>query len=558
MTSDKKNVSLLADLFIKKGLSDIIISPGSRNAPIVIAFAGKSGVNALSIVDERSAGFFALGMAQQSGKAVAVACTSGSAALNYAPAIAEAYYQKIPMLVLSADRPPELIERGYGQIIRQKEVYKNYIKASFELPVDIADDETFHETVRIINNAINLTQYPEPGPVHINIPFREPLYGVTNEILPAEVIDFEKEEVDAKTLISEFADVCNTYENIIIVAGQQQKDEDLNTLLSIIASKNVVVLSETTSNLNDAHFMDSIDNIISSIQPDEAKKFQPELLVTFGGQVVSKMVKKYLRDHPPEEHWHISSSGTPLDTYFRLKKVIPLQPKQVFKELIRVLTKKQPDYFNRWLLRKNKLNQRKDAYLQIIPYCDLKVIEFLLANLPENTNLHLGNSTPVRYSQLFGSDQKFNYFSNRGVSGIDGQVSTAAGNAHANTALHVLITGDLGFLYDSNGLMNHYLKPNLKIVVINNAGGGIFRFIDGPAQSGHLEEFFEAKHDWKAEKIAEAFSLSYYKAENMDQLKSSFDDFINDHNAPAILEIFTPPEKNGEILKGYFAYLKSN
>jgi 2-succinyl-5-enolpyruvyl-6-hydroxy-3-cyclohexene-1-carboxylate synthase len=558
MTSDKKNVSLLADLFIKKGLSDIIISPGSRNAPIVIAFAGKSGVNALSIVDERSAGFFALGMAQQSGKAVAVACTSGSAALNYAPAIAEAYYQKIPMLVLSADRPPELIERGYGQIIRQKEVYKNYIKASFELPVDIADDETFHETVRIINNAINLTQYPEPGPVHINIPFREPLYGVTNEILPAEVIDFEKEEVDAKTLISEFADVCNTYENIIIVAGQQQKDEDLNTLLSIIASKNVVVLSETTSNLNDAHFMDSIDNIISSIQPDEAKKFQPELLVTFGGQVVSKMVKKYLRDHPPEEHWHISSSGTPLDTYFRLKKVIPLQPKQVFKELIRVLTKKQPDYFNRWLLRKNKLNQRKDAYLQIIPYCDLKVIEFLLANLPENTNLHLGNSTPVRYSQLFGSDQKFNYFSNRGVSGIDGQVSTAAGNAHANTALHVLITGDLGFLYDSNGLMNHYLKPNLKIVVINNAGGGIFRFIDGPAQSGHLEEFFEAKHNWKAEKIAEAFSLSYYKAENMDRLKSSFDDFINDHNAPTILEIFTPPEKNGEILKGYFAYLKSN
>ena len=142
MTSDKKNVSLLANLFIKKGLSDIIISPGSRNAPIVIAFAGKPGVNSLSIVDERSAGFFALGMAQQTGKAVAVACTSGSAALNYAPSIAEAYYQKIPLLVLTADRPPELIERGYGQIIRQKEVYKNYIKASFELPVEIEDEDT--------------------------------------------------------------------------------------------------------------------------------------------------------------------------------------------------------------------------------------------------------------------------------------------------------------------------------------------------------------------------------------------------------------------------------
>ncbi|PLW97430.1 MAG: 2-succinyl-5-enolpyruvyl-6-hydroxy-3-cyclohexene-1-carboxylic-acid synthase, partial [Marinilabiliales bacterium] len=502
MTSDKKNVSLLADLFVKKGLSDIIISPGSRNAPIVIAFAGKPGVNALSIVDERSAGFFALGMAQQSGKTVAVACTSGSAALNYAPAIAEAYYQKIPMLVLTADRPPELIERGYGQIIRQKEVYKNYIKSSFELPVEIEDEDTYLETVQIINKAINLTKYPEPGPVHINIPFREPLYGVTNEILPAEISDIEKEAVNAKPLISEFANVCNKFDNVLIIAGQQQKDEDLNTLLSAIAAKNVVVLSETTSNINDDNFMDCIDNIISTIHPDEAKSFKPDLLMTFGGQVVSKMVKKYLRDNPPEEHWHISPSGIPMDTYFRLKKVLPLNPKQVFEELMRVMSEKQPDYLNKWLKRKNTLNQWKDAYLQNIPYSDLKVFDFLLSNLPDNTNLHLGNSTPVRYSQLFGSDQKFNYFSNRGVSGIDGQVSTAAGNAYANTDLHVLITGDLGFLYDSNGLMNHYLKPNLKIVIINNAGGGIFRFIDGPIQSGYLEEFFEAKHNWKAEKIA--------------------------------------------------------
>jgi len=237
MTSDKKNVSLLASLFVKKGLSDIIISPGSRNAPIVIAFADKPSVNALSIVDERSAGFFALGMAQQSGKAVAVACTSGSAALNYAPAIAEAYYQKIPLLVLTADRPPELIERGYGQIIRQKEVYKNYIKASFELPVDIEDEETFKNTGRIINEAINLTQFPEPGPVHINIPFREPLYGVTDELLQAEVVDYEKEPINMDQYISELADVFRKYDNILIIAGQQQKDEEFNTCFPLSLPK---------------------------------------------------------------------------------------------------------------------------------------------------------------------------------------------------------------------------------------------------------------------------------------------------------------------------------
>jgi 2-succinyl-5-enolpyruvyl-6-hydroxy-3-cyclohexene-1-carboxylate synthase len=459
--------------------------------------------------------------------------------------------------VLTADRPPELIERGYGQIIRQKEVYKNYIKASFELPVEIGDEDTYRETVQIINEAINLTQYSEPGPVHINIPFREPLYVVTDELFQSEVIDIEKETVDAEPLIGEFANVFRKYNNILIVAGQQQKDEGLNTLLSVIASKNVVVLSETTSNLSDDNFMDCIDNIISSIQPDESENFKPDLLVTFGGQVVSKMVKKFLLDHPPEEHWHISPSGIAMDTYFRLKETLPLNPKQVFEELISVMPDKQPVYFNRWMQRKNLLNRRRKEYLQKITFSDLKVFDYLLSNLPDNTNLHLGNSTPVRYSQLFGSDQKFNYFSNRGVSGIDGQVSTAAGNAYVNAELQVLITGDLGFLYDSNGLMNHYIKSNLKIVVINNAGGGIFRFIDGPAQSGYLEEFFEAKHNWKAEKIVEAFGLDYYKAKNMDQLPKAFDAFINDQKAPAVLEIFTPPKRNSEILKGYFAYLKS-
>jgi 2-succinyl-5-enolpyruvyl-6-hydroxy-3-cyclohexene-1-carboxylate synthase len=556
MTSDKKNVSLLANLFVKKGLSDIIISPGSRNAPIVIAFVDKPGIHALSIVDERSAGFFALGMAQQSGKAVAVACTSGSAALNYAPAISEAYYQKIPLLVLTADRPPELIERGYGQIIRQKEVYKNYIKASFEMPVEIEDEDTMQETVQLINEAINLTQYPEPGPVHINIPFREPLYGVTEELLQAAVINYTKEPVNTEQHFNELAFVFRKYNNILIIAGQQQKDVEFNTLLFNIAAKNVVVLSETTSNMHDDRFIDCIDNVISTIEADEASNFQPELLLTFGGQVVSKMVKKFLRDHPPVEHWHISPSGEPMDTYFRLKRTVTAKPNQLFSELIKVLPEKSSVYFNTWRQRKELLVQRKNKYLGTIPYSDLQVFDFLLKHLPDHTNLHLGNSTPVRYSQLFGSDKKFTYFSNRGVSGIDGQVSTTAGNAYTDEGLHVLITGDLGFLYDSNALMNHYLKPNLKIIVINNAGGGIFRFIDGPEQSGHLETFFEAKHDWRAEKIAEAFSLNYYKAENMDQLVASFANFINDQNVPAVLEIFTPNKKNAEILKAYFEFLK--
>lgn len=558
MTSDKKNISLLTELFVKKGLSDIIISPGSRNAPIIIAFANKPGIRALSIVDERSAAFFALGMAQQLGKAVAVACTSGSAALNYAPAIAEAYYQKIPLLVLTADRPSELIDRGYGQTIRQRNVYKNYIKTSFELPVDIEDETSFKKAEKIINEAINLTQYPEPGPVHINIPFREPLYGTSEEMIDAEVFGYEKEQVDLKPIISELSNSWNNSDKVLIVAGQQQRDDELNELLSnIVDDKKVTLLSETTSNLNSENFIDCIDNVISTIEADESATFKPDLLITFGGQVVSKMIKKFLRDNPPIEHWHISPSGEEMDTYFRLKQVIPLEPKVLFNELLIRLPEKQPDYLNIWLNKKSQVVSRKKEYLNKIAYSDLKVFDFILSNLPGGINLHLGNSTPVRYSQLFGSDQRINYFSNRGVSGIDGQISTAAGSAYVTNNLNVLITGDLGFFYDSNGLMNNYLEANLKIIVINNSGGGIFRFIEGPSSTEQLEEFFEARHNWKAEKIAEAFDVKYYKAENIKQLNSVFTDFINDKKGPSILEIFTPPEENAEILKEYFNYLKS-
>ncbi len=557
MTSDKKNVHLLAELFVKKGLSDIIISPGSRNAPIMIAFTGKPGVRALSIVDERSAAFFALGMAQQTGKTVAVACTSGSAALNYAPAMAEAYYRKVPLLVLTADRPPELIDRGYGQTIRQRDVYRNYIKTGFELPVEIKDDSILKEAEKIINEAINLTQFPEPGPVHINIPFREPLYGTMQEIFDPEVKDFEDSNEDVQPLVFRLAEAWNRYEKVMIITGQQNRNDKLNSLLKVLVEqKKAILLSETTSNLYGEAFIDCIDNVVSTINTEEAANFQPGLLITFGGQVVSKMVKKFLRNHPPEENWHISPAGEEMDTYFKLRKVLKANPELLFEELLPLVDERQDEYFTIWQKRKSLVTARREKYLEKIGYSDLQVFDFLLNNLPEETNLHLGNSTPVRYSQLFGSNEKFNYFSNRGVSGIDGQLSTAAGTAFVSDRLNVLITGDLGFFYDSNGLMNKYLKPNFKIIVINNGGGGIFRFIDGPSTTDHLEEFFEARHSWKAKKIAEAFGVKYFAVSEKHQLKNHFDAFISEKETPVLLEIFTPPEKNGEVLLDYFRYLK--
>ena len=193
----------------------------------------------------------------------------------------------------------------------------------------------------------------------------------------AEVIDYEKEPVNTEHYISELTDVFRKYDNILIIAGQQQKDEEFNTLLSTIVAKNVVVLSETTSNMHDDRFIDCIDNVISTIKANEASNFQPELLLTFGGQVVSKMVKKFLRDYPPKEHWHISPSGEPMDTYFRLKRTVAANPKQVISQLLNVLPESSSTFFNTWQQRKELLVQRKNKYLGTIPYSDLQVFDFL-------------------------------------------------------------------------------------------------------------------------------------------------------------------------------------
>jgi 2-succinyl-5-enolpyruvyl-6-hydroxy-3-cyclohexene-1-carboxylate synthase len=555
MTSDKKSIALLADLFVKHGLEDIIISPGSRNAPIIITFAGDPSVNAISITDERSAAFYALGMAQEKKKAVAIACTSGTAVLNYAPAIAEAYYHKIPMLILTADRPPEYIDIGDGQCIRQKDVYKNYIKASFEVPEDLSSEASFGLANEMINEAINLAHGPEPGPVHINLPFSEPLYHSTEETVSGKVDKHEGRHPElSESYIQQLADEWNRYERVLLIAGQQDRNEKLNDVLKkLVEEKNFVLLTETTSNLYGENFVGCIDNVLVAIKENEEKIHRPDLLVTFGGHVVSKKIKKYLRNNKPQEHWHISPSGDRLDTYFSLTKVIRSGPEDLFYRISSLLKPATPVFASAWMRKRNRVIDRREKFLDKTEYSDLKVFEMLLGHIPTGTTLHLGNSTPVRYAQLFGSNEWLTYRSNRGVSGIDGHISTAAGAAMASKDLHIVITGDLGFFYDLNSLMQ--VPANLKVILINNGGGGIFRFIPGPDTSPYLEKFFEARHDRKAEKFVEAFGLKYYKARSVVEMLYVLPEFFNEKEGSAILEIFTPGEKNAVILREYFKYL---
>ena len=559
--SSKLVVRDLVEVLAQKGVKHIVLSPGSRNAPLIISFNRHPAFTCYSVVDERSAAFFALGIAQQTKDPVVICCTSGSAALNYAPAIVEAYYQKIPLLVLTADRPTEWIDQMDGQTIRQSKLYLNYSKGSFDLPLKVNNDDDRWYAQRIANEAIELTQFPEPGPVHINIPFKEPLYGLkdySEEKLPKlfETTKTLLELPDSE--IAELKEEWKSYNRILLITGLLHPNEVLNEVLNDISNqKNVAILTETTSNVFGKYFNRSIDRVIAGIEGDEVD-YVPDLLVTIGGPVVSKKVKAFLRENKSKAHWHINASNDTVDTYQSLTRIIPVSPEKVLKFFTGIEV--NSDYRDKWLGKDSSLQKVYNQFIKEIEFCDLKVFETVLNKIPQESQLQLGNSTVVRYSNLFDQpfQNKLRCFSNRGTSGIDGTLSTAVGAATATQKLTTVITGDLSFFYDSNALWITPFPQNLKIILINNKGGSIFRIIDGPSNIDELEPFFEAKHDLKAEYIAKTFGLDYTFCDNEADLDESLKGlYFYKKDKASLLEVSTENQLNPEILKRYFRQLKS-
>ncbi len=560
MTSDKIGINHLVEILLQKGIDSVVISPGSRNAPLAISFARNPSIHLYPIVDERSAAFFAMGMARELGKPVALVSTSGSAVLNYAPALAEAYYQEIPLICLTADRPAAWIDQGESQTIRQFEVFRNFILGSFQLPEVIQNEDQLWLNNRIINDAINLAIGKPHGPVHINIPLSEPLYGVheSDAIQPKLMNHVKAEPLLPESEVQELKSSWSRFDRKLLLIGRQAPDAALEQQINdLAADPSLVVLTESTSNMHSERFFPCIDKLMVSMPPERMEAFHPQLLITIGNQVISKMVKAWLRKIPGLQHWHIDASGKALDTYQHLTRVYPINP-SVFLHYLTDLPRSSSTYRLAWEPLLRSIQQHHQAYLQQIAYSDLKVFEAITQSLPDHSVLDMANSTPVRYMQLFPFNPSIRYYGNRGTSGIDGSVSTAAGAAFVSEHLHVLITGELSFLYDSNGLWHAHHKPNFKIIVINNGGGNIFRFIEGPAQLPELEEFFEVRHDYSVEHLAKAFRFRYAAVQPENDLKLALEQFYVPKDRPEILEVFTPPEASGSILKAYFKYLKDN
>ncbi len=546
--SQKELSQIVIEYCVAYQVEHVIISPGSRNAPLTIGFTNHPQIKTYSIVDERCAAFFALGIAQQIRKPVALVCTSGSALLNYYPAIAEAFYSDIPLLVISADRPKHLIDIGDGQTIRQENVFKNHSLYNANL---VEDEQCMNENTQQISKAIQ-TAIQKKGPVHINVSFDEPLYETTDKLLIKDVV-LENDIIETEQILNlqEYVSLWNSSKKKLVLVGTHFPDKKLQAqLIELIKDESVLVFTETTSNVHHPTFINSIDQLIFSLTDKEFKKLQPDILLTLGGMIVSKKVKQLLRKYRPKHHWHIDAKNAP-DTYHCLSHHFKVADTLFFDEFLELVKPVNSDYQKSGLALKIQRKEKHDQFLTLAEFSDLKVFDIVLDTIPNNSLLQLGNSSIIRYSQLFDMNDSLTMFCNRGTSGIDGSTSTAIGASHVTNNQTVLITGDISFFYDSNALWNNYIKNDFRIILINNGGGGIFRFIPGPSNTNALD-YFETLHQLTAKQLCKMYNFEYCTAKNDNELKRELKTFYQIEETPKLLEVFTPIAINDVILKRYF------
>ncbi len=538
-----------------------MLSPGSRSAPLTLAFVRHPDITTKIVSDERSAAFIGLGMAQQLRQAIALVCTSGSAAYNYAPAVAEAFFQQLPLIIFTADRPPEWIDQLDGQTIRQRGIYGAHVKASYELPVGQTEADVRY-AARQVAEAVNLSRAHPPGPVHLNVPIREPFYPTADESIQFDenvkvIAPVPSLSTLSNVTTQELADDWQHYERKLIVGGQSEMSAEIvSTLTAFVQTQQVPVVADVISNLHPvASAVQHADVILA--RPDNA--LAPDLLITFGRSVITKNLKLFLRNHRPAAHWHIQPTGSAADTFSALTRVIHTEPAHLFSQFQPQLAQpaaSQLAYYQGWQHREAEAQQQIDTLFAAVStehVGEFQALQTVLHHLPDAVNLHLANSMSVRYANLIGlSDQQLQVevFSNRGASGIDGSNSTAVGAALASERPNVLLTGDMAFFYDRNAFWHNYLLPNLRIVLLNNHGGGIFRLIDGPRQQPELEEYFETHQALSARRTAEDFGMEYHQIDltepGMYPLLSTYlaDFYGRENNHAKLLEIVTDPPVN--------------
>ena len=568
-TSDKYSCHTIIDLLTLHGIRDVVVSPGSRNAPLIIASSRNKSLRKTVIVDERSAAFVALGMcaANNGEKPVALICTSGTALLNYAPAIAEAYYRCLPLIVISADRPAEWIDQDDSQTLRQYEALNNYVKKSYNIPAFCETDNLKWYVNRIVNDAIITANSGRKSPIHLNVQIDEPLNKCINydSMNQREIVSpSTSSRLDYDFLKKNILPMLQN-KKVLMIAGFQNCDEtnwitnqnnDLCESLDAFVSThhNVAFLTESISNINSDKTINNIDRVLSEMTLEEKESLKPDIVISFGGAIVSRFIKQYIRGLKSVEHWHIGITNTTIDCFKSLTMRINLTPREFFDQLNEINSTERPiesNYKSQWDEISLKAEHSHDQYVANSAWSDLRAFSIILPQI--SGNLHLSNGTPIRYHQLFNYNKEVTQVNcNRGVSGIDGSTSTAIGHSLISNLKTTLITGDLSAQYDIGALSINNIPPSFKMIVMCNGGGGIFRFIDSTSQLDELEEYFATKPTLPLKELSQGYGFNFYSATCESELNEIFSTFWDNDSSPSILAIHTPAIESAQILKKYF------
>lgn len=558
--TDKEYVRILFDTLINQGVDTIVSSPGSRNIPLLLAAEARKGkLRDIIIADERTASFVALGMAIAEHKPVALCCTSGTAMLNYAPAAAEALYQGVPLILITADRPIQWIDQDDSQTIRQFKCLSNIVKQSYDIPAitDINDENRWY-VARIAADAVLRASSPKEGPVHINVQIESPLGGSIEyqDASPSSdkrIYSNRSDIYPSDELIERFASKARG-KKILIVCGFSADGEALSPSMRRLAQHpDIEILTENISNIDLPYESTAIDTLFVCMDKDDRERLRPDIVISTGGALISRMLKEYLRNYSPAEHWHIGFNENLVDCFKSITANIFCQPAAFFSKMAEAMPPSESacDFSDLWANLRMEVQKRQTEFLETTGWSELLAFKEMIEKTPAAYSFFFSNGTPIRYAQLFRQLPGRKCYCNRGVSGIDGTNATAAGMAMASKTPVMLVSGDLSFSYDTGILGLNGLPDDFKTVVINNNGGGIFRYVRQSRCLEERERFFSATNLIPIEGIARAYGWHYFLADSKDSFKDVFDVFLS--TPRALLEIIVDVEESASVLNSYLS-----
>lgn len=539
----------LMSLLKQFGIKRIVVSPGSRHFAFIHSLEADSYFKLYSVVDERSAAFFALGLIQQTGEVVAVACSSGTACMNYGSAVVEAYYQRLPLLVLSSDRLPQLLNQMEDQMYDQLDTFTKCTKYQGQLPViKNALDEWYCN--RIINEALIELTHHGNGPVHLNIPFEahhtdkfatttlpiaRKINLLTSTISPTQWQSYSEELKGKK---------------IMIIWGQScpMTSQMLDSITKFTENFDAIILTDKISNCHHKHAINNTTIVLNILRPEEKTNLSPDIVISIGGNYIfNNEIKNYLRPYPIK-HWQIGKEDKICDPFKKLTEVFEMEENFFFESITNNANfTNEGEYANSWL------ELSKLPTLPTPEYNELYAIGTLLNNLPKNVDLQLANSCTIRMSHFFPTDPSVRVNCNRGVNGIDGSMSTAIGFSSENNRPTYYITGDLSFFYDMNSLWIRHLSPKMRILLINNGGGAVMYGPLNDELRKTLPPHIGAGHQMSAKGWVESRGFKYLSATSKEEVDETIKILCDtETEQPIFVEVFTKINTDINSISNYF------